>query len=248
MSSTGSVHGGEPSDGSITVEFKEVTDVSIYKVLAGGEGRSTLASYNESVACAAGAFTVSQAVTQHDTLDGDGRPAPVQDWRGLYTQFQRDHVLGTIPYRWDGGHDTATLVKVTFATLNVALLDGPLLYDHNVTGTQKATIVKRILGISESKPLVETLGKRGQVALVRETEREWELVIPHNLLPQLDYQEQIIAKFRRHAILPITYQWCAAEVDDENNTLWELWQDGENVKLHRVVPDLDTSFLTLEKE
>ena len=90
------------------------SNVSVYKVVAGRD--TTLLSYNESVS----------------NLSIDSMKN--QEWRGLYTQFKREHVLGTIPYRWEREHKVARLVKATFEELSIVVFDGPLMHDGGVSG------------------------------------------------------------------------------------------------------------------
>ena len=74
--------------------------VTVYKVLAGSD--STLAEYNDGCIAANG-----------------------KDWQALYTQFQSDHVLGTVPYRWEKeGVREARLIAITFDELDIVVLDG----------------------------------------------------------------------------------------------------------------------------
>ena len=90
------------SSGLSVAKLEGVRGVTIYKVVAGA---STLSSYNDGGGAAAS-----------DDLDGDGS-LQHREWRALYTQFQREHVLGTVPYRWEKEHVEATLVAVTFELL-----------------------------------------------------------------------------------------------------------------------------------
>ena len=47
------------------------------------------------------AYNLACQPSKLDTkLDGDGS-TQLSDWRALYTQFLADHVLGTVPYRWE---------------------------------------------------------------------------------------------------------------------------------------------------
>lgn len=197
-----------------------VSGVGIYKVLAGVN--TTLASYNDEVGAAA-----------HDGLDGNGSLQHL-DWRALYTQFQRDHVLGTVPYRWEKDHTDATLVQVIFDSLDILVLDGPMFHDGAVSGADKALEVKKHLGIDLATPLMEALGEQGKVALVRETEEEWELVIPHQLLPKLKFSERVVALFRRHQQFQVTHKWC------QPGGKWEAWQEGMETE---CICNLDMSWL-----
>ena len=185
--------------------------VTVYKVLAGGD--ATLAAYNDGCITANGA---------------------ANNWQALYTQFQRDHVLGTVPYRWEQeGVREARLVAITFDELDIVVLDGPLMHHGSISGGAKAAAAKEALGIAASAPLMAALGERRQVALVRETEKEWELVVPHALVSHLRYSERSVARFQRHPRMPITHLWCA-----EGDGNWRRWS--EEAVAPDCVPDLAT--------
>lgn len=187
---------------ALTVTQLHASDVRIYKALAGSD--PSLKAYND------------ECVASHD----DRVELQRREWRALYTQFQREHVLGTVPYRWDHGLTEAAVVAVTFEALDVVVLDGRIFHDGSVSGAEKATAVKAALGIDAAAPLMEALGAQRKVALVRETATEWELVIPHGLLARLRASERVVARFKRHAQLPITRSWC------EEGGAWEPWVDG----------------------
>ena len=219
---------------ALRVRTVQAEAVTVYKVVAGGEGAS-LAAYN---ACAGGAAA-------HDSLDGDGS-LQHQEWRALYTQFQREHVLGTIPYRWESEAKQASLVAATFDALDVVVLEGALLHDGGVSGAEKARALKEHLSLDATQPLMAALGARGKVALVRETATEWELVIPHCLLAELAFTERVVARFRRHPRMPVTQRWCPCGAGDEGGvggSKWEDWLEGcESARLREAVPDLDTAW------
>lgn len=208
---------------ALTVRTTRASGLAVYKVLAGRS--ASLAEYND--AC------MAQSPVQ-------GRS---EEWRGLYTQFKRDHVLGTVPYRWERDQDTmvATLVKVSFIDdLSVVTLDGPMLHDGAVSGDTKAAAAKDLLGIDPEQPFIAALGERGQVCLVRETEDEWELVIPHALLPLLTFRESSIIHFLRHSRMPITHKWESVEDGGALEPPQRLWGDGAfpPAEVHGLVPDL----------
>mmetsp|Transcript_65592 Transcript_65592/g.122283 ORF Transcript_65592/g.122283 Transcript_65592/m.122283 type:complete len:253 (-) Transcript_65592:9-767(-) len=206
---------------SLSATEVQARSVTIYKVIAGLEG--SLLSYNE-----------EQQALHHDEA-GDAQPKQLLDWRALYTQFQRKHVLGTVPYRWDKGFMDATLVSATFDNLDIVVLEGDMMHDGSVSGKEKALAVKRLLGLDEEVALMEMLGTQGKVALVKETDDEWELVIPHELLAKLKFIEHRVAHFKRHAALPITHRWRLAA-----NDAWEAWNDEVEPE---SIPDADMSWM-----
>ena len=176
--------------------------------------------------------------------DLDGRDS-IQDpeWQALYMQFKRSHVLGTVPYRWESkakAYTHAQLVEVLFDSIEIVVLDGAVLHDASVGGDTKATLVKTHLRLGNScceddddktGRLMHELGKSGKAALVRETEDEWELLIPHCLLPRLRFSEKVIARWRRHPTLPIASHWC-----DATEQMWYAWDDSLQMP---NVPDLE---------
>eukprot|EP00964_Phaeocystis_antarctica_P129139 scaffold93009_cov60-Phaeocystis_antarctica.AAC.2 len=191
------------------------------------------------------ASSVQRVAAAHDSLDGDGS-LQHQEWRALYTQSQREHVLGTIPYRWESEAKQASLVAATFDALDVVVLEGALLHDGGVSGAEKARALKEHLSLEATQPLMAALGARGKVALVRETATEWELVIPHCLLAELAFTERVVARFGRHPRMPVTHRWCPCGAGDEGGvggSKWEDWLEGcESARLREAVPDLDTAW------
>ena len=168
------------------------------------------------------------------------RPVPVSDtetvsdWRGLYTQFQLTHVLGTIPYRWErDGTTEAALVKVTIqSSIRIAVLDGTLWHNGNVSGQRKADLAKQLLDVPPHEPLVELLGKSNTALLVRETAEEPELIFSHDLFAALNITEDCVALFRRHDSRPVTNGWRRSEEHD-----WKPWND-EAQECLLEIPDL----------
>ena len=215
----------------VTVTHVRARGVTVYKALAGAA--ATLAEYN------------ARCVAAHGG-EANEQPLGQREWRALYTQFKRDHVLGTVPYRWsDPDTSEARLVAATFEVLDVVVIDGPLMHSGAVSGAEKAAAVKRLLGIDAAAALMPTLGERGQAALVRETADEWELVLPHALLASssLGYSERGVARFRRHRAMPVTEKW-AVEGDAAG---WCAWDDGHGrgveAALASCAPDLGLPWL-----
>jgi len=167
-----------------------------------------------------------------DTLDGVGsnqRP----DWRALYTQFLHDHTIGTVPYRWNR-FKMATLLEVTFKTLDVVILDGSIFFDGKISGDQKAQAVKELMKLDLNAPLMATLGEAGLCALVRETEDEWELIVPHNLFAKLSFTEKVIMQFQKHDKYPLTESWKLP------NGPWRCFENDFDAS---TLPDLPIDFI-----
>ena len=148
----------------------------------------------------------------------------VDDWRGLYTQFKVAHTLGTIPYRWERDDVTmAALIKVTIhSPFNIAVLDGAMWHDGNISGKQKADLAKQLLSLPHNEPLVTSLGQSNTAVMVWETPEEPELIFSHELLASLEFSEQYVALFQRHERRPVTCRWR-----HHPNQPWKTWNDNE---------------------
>jgi len=210
-----------PIDLSVRVEERVFDEIRVYKVLGDEE---VLKDYLDR------AFEM-------DGLDGQNS-LQNKDWTALYTQFQAEHLLGTIPYRWqqtNREYKSATLMEITFRNLRAVVAEGPLFYDGRIPGTQKATALKTHLKLPEDCLLMPELGARGKCALVRETEEEWELIVPHNLLSSsngLQWSERIIAKFRKHRDYPMTEDWLDFSQGSDS------WRSFERDFDPSIIPDL----------
>ena len=203
----------------VTCRELHAKNVKLYKVT---HGVCTLLEYNSA---------------HKDDLDGTDSLQHAE-WRALYTQFQADHVLGTVPYRWEKGHAEAVLIEATLASVDIVEIDGPILHDGSVSGGEKAAAVKEKLGLPAAEPLMEALGRLGKTALVRETEDEWELIVPHALLDKLSLTERVVARFRKHPSMSITHTWRA---ESDVSGMWHAWVEGSTRPA--CVTDLDMSWL-----
>ena len=198
-----------------------VTSIRVFKAIAGQE---TVFEYNK------------------DCLDRQ-QSSQRQDWSALYTQLQADHILGTLPYRWDAGHTEALLCELQFQQpISICILEGSVFHNNEISGEDKAKLIKSCLLLDESMPLMEAFSKREQVVAIRETENEWEIVIPHNLLPRLQYSERVVGKFRRHLVMPITSKWAPFDSDKpEKDLCWEECEDGKILEsLVSIFPSVGT--------
>lgn len=192
---------------NINITEISASDVSVYKVVPESDG--SLLGYNS-------------------ICRDSASPAPTSwdDWaNAMYLQFQSDHALGTVPYRWEKGYTHAKLIKATFnGPLKIVIIDSPIMYDGTISGKEKATRIKLLLGIDESLPLMETLGKQGKFAMIRETKDEWELIVSQSLLATTSFKEEVVAIFERHSQMPVTHRWC------DSNGKWHKWTDTFNAK------------------
>ena len=195
-------------DTSLSIRRVSASNIHFYKVVGGSD--VTLHSYNAS---------------QSDD----------HDWSALYTQFRSDHALGTVPYRWErGGFTEATLIEaVILDQVSLLVMEGAIFHDPNVSGREKAIAIQRALALDPERPLMRSLGENGLGALIRETEDEWELILPHGLVRNLSLKEKRVARFRKHRSMPLTSHWCR-EGDD-----WEPWDDMKFPEM----PDLDTEWI-----
>jgi len=80
---------------------------------------------------------------------------------------------------------------------------------------------------------MQGLAQQSLVALVQETAAEWELILPHDLLPKLIGPERVIARFQKHPQYPMTHKWC------KEGQEWQRWDESDPP----AIPDLDTSWI-----
>jgi len=209
--------------------FRSVPDVTFYKVLG---ARCTLHQYAE------------RGAHQSDDLDGKGS-LQHPDWQALYCQFQQEHVLGTIPYRWDvpGKYCEATLVQGCFVEpVDILRVNGSLFFEGGISGSEKARIVKSLLQLPEAEALLVAVGLQSRCMLVQETEGEWELLIPHDFLDRARLDERPLCRFRKYPGMPMTASWCAVEAaealeDDGMSQRQDLEYDWEPWPVEAVMPD-----------
>lgn len=137
-------------------------------------------------------------------------------------------------------------------------------------------------GCCAEVPLMQSLASRNLVMLVREyanigafeptagehgagDEKKnrliWELVVPHQLLARLAFSEEPIARFRRHAMYPLTDRFClckstspgpdgklcggdaaaaAAKAVVVVDGPWMAWEDDDRTP---VIPDCDVAWI-----
>ena len=74
---------------------------------------------------------------------------------------------------------------------------------------------------------------------MRETDDEWELIIPHELLGRLRFTERVLCRFQRHPQMATTHRWQDATSGDG---AWRPWRDGVSTLPAHVV-DLPMEWL-----
>ena len=121
---------------------------------------------------------------QHRLEDymSDHPPRVSGDWSALYTQLNCPHSLGTVGYRWDAGYETANVLHVSIAApIQCIIADAPFFVDGSKSGEEKATLLRDALELPGDVPLMNAIGEQGKVLVCRETETQWEMVLPHTL-------------------------------------------------------------------
>lgn len=180
--------------------------------------------------------------------------ALVGDWSAMYFQLSPENAAGTLGYRWDKGYTVARLVRVSLplaACGAVALIVNDmgrgtevgaetgahgkrlgLMAAPDVPGAFKSALLKSRLGIPGSQSLLPTLGRRTPnpaVLVCRESTGEWEVAVPHQLLPLMAHDaawaEQHVAEFRpRAGVTAEVRPWSV-----EGSHRWHRWHDGDSV-------------------
>lgn len=142
------------------------------------------------------------------------------DWAGaLYLQLTKEHALGTLPYRWEQGFQSANLLAATIAAVRIVEVDDTeddFMIDGTVSGARKALVVKEALELEPTGPLMLQLGEQGLCLKVRETEDEWELVVPDVVLPGLELRAQAVAAtYQQHPTRPFESVLCTPDITDQ---------------------------------
>lgn len=178
------------------------------------------------------------------------------DWSAVYFQLSPENAVGTLGYRWDKGYALARLVRVSLPlaacgaealvvddTGRGAEVKGGeeigahgksqgLMAASDVPGAFKSALLKSRLGIPPDEPLLPALGRRSPtpaVLVCRESAGEWEVAVPHGLLPAMArnaaWAEQRVAEFRpRAGVTAEMRPWGA-----EGTHRWHRWHDGDSV-------------------
>jgi hypothetical protein len=129
-------------------------------------------------------------------------------------------------------------MEVTFTdVLTVVVIDGPAMYDGDVSGKDKAEMIKKLIQVPQTELLMEAMGKREKAAMIRETEHDWELIISRPMLPMLSFTEREVAMFERHSRMPVTNRWR------DSSQQWSPWTESEE-DVDRI-PNLSTDWILL---
>ena len=83
------------------------------------------------------------------------------------------------------------LVEVNFEILMSLFFKGDLKHRNEVKGGEKAYAVKLKLEWI-NLPLGGDIFRKGQLLAVKETQEEWEIVLPHNILTSLELTERVL--------------------------------------------------------
>mmetsp|Transcript_27826 Transcript_27826/g.54720 ORF Transcript_27826/g.54720 Transcript_27826/m.54720 type:complete len:217 (+) Transcript_27826:57-707(+) len=102
-------------------------------------------------------------------------------WTAVYTQLNKPHSLGTVPYRWDMGYSIAKLLRIRLIDCKVLIVDAPWMPDGSVNGGEKANAVSEALCApkGDAQGLADIVHQRfGALLCCRETEDQWEVLLP----------------------------------------------------------------------
>lgn len=175
------------------------------------------------------------------------------DWSGMYFQLSAGNAAGTLGYRWDQGYTMARLIRVSLPLAEfgfVALVvddtgNGAqtpaetetqgrgLMVASDVPGAFKAAQLKSRLDIPSDTPLLPALGQRQTPAVLvcRESVGEWEVAVPHDLLPVMSrgaaWEERCVVEFRPRAGVTAEARLCGAM--EGGAVRWRRWRDGDPV-------------------
>ena len=146
---------------------------------------------------------------------------PVSDWSACYLQCSLSHALGTLPYRWDQGYETAQLLRLSLRPdVSVAVVDDSTMASGAASGVVKARRCKEWLGVDTATPLWQSLERERVLLCMLETDGEAEVVVPHSMVSEVVPGEEVVAHFRQRGgvtsarRLPGDSGWSAFEDAD----------------------------------
>merc|ERR1712000_538731 len=128
----------------------------------------------------------------------------LNDWSAFYFQLNETHACGTLAYRYDQGYEIASLMKTKFnvGTNNIKMIfiSDFFLSDETVSGEDKAKRIKLSLGLNINEPLMKQFGEKNWILCCRESNDEWELVVPHNLIhKEFFVDQQTVTQFKSNS-------------------------------------------------
>eukprot|EP00959_Pyramimonas_sp_CCMP1952_P420190 8801099-Pyramimonas_sp.AAC.1 len=148
------------------------------------------------------------------------------DWSALYTQFTMPHSINTASYRFEAGYAQANLARaeIDSSAFSVYLVNDSSSYDManpSIQSSVKADRIKELLHIPQSSLLMDELGKWRSMLICRESAKEFELIIPHQLLQDpttsIFLREEIVSSFK-----PNTYMALARRQDGESGEWYDF--------------------------
>lgn len=122
---------------------------------------------------------------------------PPNDWSAIYFQFSIEHALG---YATDKKPDEgiiclARLKLRTDSKLPIHIIKDPEFGQLNLTGAEKATLLKQKLNIPSDQKLMDAVN--GLVILYDNNE-DYELIVSHNVLNNHNFNSEILAQLKIH--------------------------------------------------
>lgn len=150
------------------------------------------------------------------------------EWSAMYLQFDEAHALGTTGYRWDMGYGIARLLHLRLQDVTAIVADAAWLPDGSMPGDEKAARLKEAMGLPPGTHLMEALEHRRQVMVCRETEGQWELIVPRGLLQALIVREEVAIE-----LLPNAYGAtgrCRRCLSEGQVEAWRRFDDAEALR------------------
>jgi len=109
------------------------------------------------------------------------------DWAAIYFQVSESNALGTVAYRIEQQCKTAQFLWVDFsfdAETRLLFIRDDAFGSGQWSGEEKANLLRQHPVFQpplDERPLMEQLGERRLVVLCRESEGEYEFIVPHAL-------------------------------------------------------------------
>lgn len=111
------------------------------------------------------------------------------DWSAIYLQTSISHALNYLEHKaYQTEYNYLLLVKFSTRLENIVIHD-KIFGNPNISGNEKATLLKEQFNMSSDLLLMDNLNKP---LLLLDNDAEYELIVPHHLLTNSNFQIEIL--------------------------------------------------------
>ncbi|CAD8175844.1 unnamed protein product [Paramecium octaurelia] len=157
------------------------------------------------------------------------------DWSAIYIQKTPQHALTYIYTKYERFKEVC-LMKFRFnQKIKFIQLDNEIFSKSNLSSENKAQISKAMLfsnygiQIEQNQPLMDTLGTLNIGLIMEDSEKQYEYIVPHNLMQGGEcYESTIPIRFQRHETK--VFRTVKLIINDESKDVDSIYQD----RIHEI--------------